>query len=332
MNEAIEALHRSVLEAAAAKRWATLADANDKLRKALGDALCEAALAGNEAEARELIAFGAEVNFSREKDRMRPVHLAASMGHFGILRLLAESGASLLVRNQIGKEPTDLAKAGGHTACLQYLAQSGLRLERFIECAEKGLVPSMRRMLAAGVDVDCEIEGNRPLLAAARNFKPDAVNLLLDHGAAIDSVDPQNRMTALHYMVGFPSDVLYKTYKPEKKMIAEAAIEAIGKLIARNMDVNAVDNRGDSPLHLACQQLFMSSSGFTESIVFMLVKAGANPYLSNAANKRPIDLLPPHRIDIKQHLIATFEKDTLSDAFINGENDEEAELPTSLSL
>ena len=55
---------------------------------------------------------------------------------------------------------------------------------------------------------------------------------------------------------------------------------------ANDMDINCQDNYGNTPLHAACED------GSVE-VAKVLIAAGANQYIENREQKKPIELAKP---------------------------------------
>jgi outer membrane protein assembly factor BamB len=88
-----------------------------------GDALLEAARAGNRARVAELLDRGVSVN-TQSRYGVSALGFAADRGHFEIVRLLVERGADVnVVDSFYGSRPIDFAMRGGHLEIALYLLQ-----------------------------------------------------------------------------------------------------------------------------------------------------------------------------------------------------------------
>ena len=110
--------------------------------------------------------------------------------------------------------------------------------------------------------------GFEPLHLAARIQDRTAVQMLLDHGAAVDAKDGEGR-TPLHWAAG--------------EIEEDAGV--IEELLARGAAVNAQDKDGDTPLHTAV------ANGHV-AVVKTLLNHKADPTIKNAKGETPLDLLP----------------------------------------
>ncbi len=61
--------------------------------------------------------------------------------------------------------------------------------EELIIACRDGNLEEVKRLLAAGANVNADVDGSRPLIAAARNGLTEVVRFLLDIGANIDETD-----------------------------------------------------------------------------------------------------------------------------------------------
>lgn len=72
---------------------------------------------GGEKCVQMLLKSGCDANISRA-DGSRPLHVAASMGHFGVVRLLLADGADPLLMNQNGDTPLQVACGTAHSGTM----------------------------------------------------------------------------------------------------------------------------------------------------------------------------------------------------------------------
>jgi ankyrin repeat protein len=194
-----------------------------------------------------------------------PLHKAAALGDIAAVDACLAQGAN----------PNRL---DGHGAPALY------------DAARFGLLEVVERLLRAGANVDLanSMDGFTPLMAAAAEGQIEAVRLLLDRGAAVAARDAVNGTTALHWAVfaNRPHEIhVYPDlagphltrYTPQK----DAPI--VDLLLARGASVNAADNEGGTPLHLA---VIFGALPATKA----LVAAGADPAVRDRAGRTPLEL------------------------------------------
>jgi ankyrin repeat protein len=83
-----------------------------------------AAYGGDEAQVRQLLAAGTDVDVRLAKGST-PLHLAAYRGHSGVVRLLLAHGAAVNARTRDGVTPLDWAQHNGHTETVALLKAQG---------------------------------------------------------------------------------------------------------------------------------------------------------------------------------------------------------------
>src|SRR5271170_7243550 len=84
---------------------------------------------GSENTVKELIGQGADTG-AKIRDKVSVLFLAAAAnGHGRVVQLLAESGASLSVRDRLGWTPLHRAADQGYTKVVHYLVQNGVPIE-----------------------------------------------------------------------------------------------------------------------------------------------------------------------------------------------------------
>ncbi|KAJ5766584.1 uncharacterized protein N7511_004200 [Penicillium nucicola] len=130
----------------------------------------------------------------------------------------------------------------------------------------------------------CNAQSQNLLHKVAMNFRDTGcadiaiIEKLLEY-VSVNDTDVDGR-TPLHFMVRHLSRV-----------------NAVQHLIVRGANVNAVDNKGNSPLHEAMRGQVVSSlpsdqsKASREKMITVLVDAGASMYLANAAGQTPPQLL-----------------------------------------
>jgi hypothetical protein len=81
--------------------------------------------------------------------------------------------------------------------------------------------------------------GHTPLMASATTERPDITDLLLESGARVDEVTPDNSFNALHWALH---------HHPQDQ---RAVLRVVELLVGHGADVNAVGETGITPLMLA---------------------------------------------------------------------------------
>ncbi|HEY2842123.1 MAG TPA: ankyrin repeat domain-containing protein [Bryobacteraceae bacterium] len=121
-------------------------------------------------------------------------------------------------------------------------------------------------------------EGATPLMRAARNGDTAAIRVLMAHGADA-SLKQKNGTTALMLAsgVGRGQGVFAKDYATEPELLA-----AVTFLVASGVDVNAVNDSGQSALHIAAQA--------SDQIVTFLAQHGANLDAKDKQGRTALDI------------------------------------------
>ena len=159
-------------------------------------ALHWAACEGHVAEARALLAAGANVDVDSEVimediERGTPLRLAAGHGSVEMVRLLLGAGATVDWTDDWWVTPLMAAANCGHTLVLLALLAAGASLEAAWQghtaltlAAQNGHDASVAALLAAGTAVDGSAEGPTPLTLAAAGDHAAVVARLLAAGAS----------------------------------------------------------------------------------------------------------------------------------------------------
>ena len=197
-----------------------------------------------------------------------PIHLAASMGHADLVRLMLEHGTSVDASDDQGATPLISALVG-----------------------RKNNVVSL--LIARGADVNRGSKHTTPLILALEMDDADAVRQLIRHGAKVNAPSARGE-TPLRAMIGerlrgHGDDEALKPRDQEKmRLLLDAGADsgAPGKdggtalhqaascdrddlaalLIAHGANVNAHDQSGLTPLHIA------AAGGHTAVVELLLTK------------------------------------------------------------
>jgi len=247
-----------------------------------------AARQGSLEAAKVLVDGGADVNL-QDPDLVSPIVTAIVNGHYDVAAYLVESGADV-----------DLADRWGRAALWAAVDMHTPPHSGRPDAIESTTVSSdqlLKQLLAKGADVDAQLVlfppyrsladrgadnvmtiGATPLVRAAKAGDVAAVRLLLEHHADV-SLPTADGVTPLIAAAGVgsrDSDTRGR-YKTEKD-----AIDSVKLLLAAGADVNATDNRGQTPLHGA------AFWGWTE-LVQLLADRGANVNAKDRRGLTPLD-------------------------------------------
>jgi len=135
-------------------------------------AILDAALRGDRAAVRSLIAKGADVN-AAAADGATAIHWAVYRGDVEMAQMLISAGAKVTIANRNGATPLWLAATNGDAVMI-------------------------RTLLDGGADPNEKLPlGRTPLMVAARTGKVDAIRVLIDRGANVNAREDQRGTTPL---------------------------------------------------------------------------------------------------------------------------------------
>jgi ankyrin repeat protein len=135
--------------------------------------------------------------------------------------------------------------------------------------------------------------GATPLMRAAKSGDIAIVRLLLDGGADPAATLP-NGNTALMFAAGLGWRDGSPAAPSYDQGTAEEAIDTIGLLLARGLDINATNNNGDTALHAAV------TGRASAEIVRALLKHGARVDAANKRGQTPLTAATQSRKDLGQ--------------------------------
>ena len=192
----------------------------------------------------------------------RPIHIAAQRGNIAIAQILLQHGADVNIEGWEHDTPMVYAQKAGQSAMVRFLKSKGGSKENAMGVAWRALyegeTKELRRLLDNGLDPNAAWASATLLHAAAEYNRLDAVTLLLDRGAKIDT------------MIGLGTPLHDAAYAGRTKIAAY--------LISRGANPNVVESRNYSPLYRAAQQ------GHLET-VRTLLDHGADPNLGESPLK-----------------------------------------------
>ena len=117
--------------------------------------------------------------------------------------------------------------------------------------------------------------GQTPLHRAAIRLFPEAIKVLIQHGANVNLVD-DNGQTALHCVK--PGDV--------------ESVACMDLLCVMGADVNAINNRGMTPLHT--NTLRTSKRSWYTSDLLYLIRAGSHIEMTDNRGRTPLTITAEH--------------------------------------
>ena len=262
-----------------------------------------------------LIDAGAEVD-AKNKWRDSPLHLASKRGNMAIVKMLVEAGAEVSATDNKGATCLTMAVQHWHTETVRYLV--GLKdvdvnsavdgdftalhwaITETYGTVGEGRAEMVQVLIDAGADVDTEDNtGRSPLHLASREGNMAIVKMLVEAGADVSATDNEGdtclamaaqlgHTETVRYLVGLKdvdvSSADQKQLTALHKAVDEGHVDVVQVLIDAGADVDAKNDKGRTPLHLACENENMqfwhwASSGFAEkniAILKMLVEAGAD--------------------------------------------------------
>ena len=225
----------------------------------------------------------------RGRERNTVLHYAAASRDAGFVRMLIERGAKLEARNAYAFRPLHRAAETGSVEVVRALVEAGAKLNPKTSVSfiiqetrtplylaiEARHLNVARHLLECGADpnVICDTSHNSALTAACGNDDPEAVALLLRHGARPNGL----QLSKWPDFNSFP--------------LGEArSAEIVDLLVAAGADVNARQRYGDTALHVLVSTSSMMEPGAIRKIaaaIEALIRHGADPHASGAHGLPP---------------------------------------------
>jgi ankyrin repeat protein len=245
-------------------------------------ALHAAIASGSAPLVEQLLRHNADVNLKETAQGVTPLHTAAYDGNRDLCSLLLSHGAQTEARDDRLFTPMHYACYMGHTAVINLLQERGARSDARAKvgqtplhsCVFSGHVGALIALLRAQVDVNVrDNSGNSPLHIAVQNGHVKLVELLLDNGAVLHSINVSNGRSPLHELAESQADLAKKT---EIFRLLQRRIESKDALYTLT---------GDTLLHLAAR----SPNSSPEFIIFLL-RNSFDPFLVNFDGKTAMDV------------------------------------------
>lgn len=206
----------------------------------LASDLLHFAEAGNEIGVELQLKNGASV-YSRNKDGLTPLHLAAKLGHHKVVSLLLSKGASVNQLDRDNQTPLHHAAENGHQTVTHLLLNEKAAVNQsgdggwtpLHRAVQKGHLNVVEKLVRNGAAVNqAKFDGATALHVATIAKHEDVAAKLLENKANVNTGDATG-FTPLHY-AAFSGDPNMVTL-----------------LVQNNANVNQVNKKGQTPLHIA---------------------------------------------------------------------------------
>ena len=249
-------------------------------------ALMYGAREGSLDAAHALAEAGADLNMV-DPDGTTALVLAIINGHFDTAALLLDKGADPNIADTAGMaalyaavDMNTLGEVYGRPSRpshdkLGALDLIGILLRHGANPNAQLKSPTLQRAHTPGESTLAE--GSTALMRAAKNGDASAIRLLLEQGADPTLVQ-KNHATALMLAAGLGrgQGVFAKDYASDREML-----EAVRVLVARGVDVNAVNDNGQTAMHFAVR--------VSDDIVRYLAANGAALDVKDKQGRTPLD-------------------------------------------
>lgn len=141
------------------------------------------------------------------------------VGDIAKTKLLIEAGAEMLPVDYCGKTPLGYAIEQDNVLMLEWLLEQGCDPEQentfgetaVLEAVGSGAAGCLKKLIESGVDIGGESYSGINLLAAASDRR--VIELLLDAGADLDDLDPEQIATLLGYALDEPPECSLEDYR-----------------------------------------------------------------------------------------------------------------------
>ena len=239
--------------------------------------LIDAVKSGNREAVRALLKNRALVN-TPEADGTTPLAWAVRADDLSMVRSLLDSGADAKAPNRYGVTPLELALTNGNAAIVEALVKAGAPPNVIMTAARVGNPDAVRILLDHGADANTResIYGETALMWASAENHPAAAKLLIEHGAEVNA-----RSTALKYpkdrfgLEGVITVLPHGNWTPLMYAARQGSLGAARVLAEMGADLNLKDPDGTTALLLAIINSHYDTAA-------LLLTKGADPNLADS--------------------------------------------------
>lgn len=232
---------------------------------------------------------GADINETRDRNNITPLFLACESGNLEVVDALLNNGADPLIHTQFDGGPIQIASKNGYLYIVQRLIQAGVDINNdtfgtpLLYASQKGNIDILDFLLAEGADINHMSDGQlTALMMACVNGKTDAVDILLQAGADVNIIDEEGysalgvvcstgkiEIVDKLLVYGAIIDIYDSDFPPLISAVYHENINIVDRLIQMGADINIESSQGDTPLHLAVNEMYLE-------IIMLLLENGAN--------------------------------------------------------
>ena len=207
-------------------------------------------------------------------DEKLPIHFACESGSVELVRHLIMCSADINCPSYGGKVPLHYAIEKGHNNLTQYLLLNG---------ANSSIVTNdnMNPLCFA------TMSGKRSIIKTLIKYAPSCIKLFVDSAIRFALQSSTLNVPIIEELMEQENVNLIDPDQngkcPVHIICEHKSKELLQQIISKNIDINAVNNEGRTPLHICCMNTWCDG-------VKTLIEHGANSQIEDSNKKKPSDL------------------------------------------